>query len=307
MTRRLSERPASGTDGSGNRIRPVRVRPGRVRRGSALLPSLLLLVGAGAAACTLDLTDPPLEGDEPARLIIGITVSELEGEGACWSVRVSAWPLLRDGRFASAQDSTAHIAGTAHLPARRPHELSPFIYRTTRECGGLPEVVALHLPWLDGIGELDWPLEALPVPRGAVPAEVAVSAGGVARLDVPLVAPPFPSSGEVISFWNARVSRAPDAPPEQEDHQLLTNSSQSSSPSTPTTLSLGAPFTSVAGTLWDVRWGTLTRIDEGTPSGRLEAALEFSVTRVTRVRVVEDAAPAGDRGEPGQARPRLTP
>jgi hypothetical protein len=256
-------------------------------RGLPRLSLILLLAGAGA--CTLDLTDPPLEGDEPARLIIGITVSELEEEGSCWSVRVSAWPLLREGRFASIQDSTAHIAGAAHLPLRRPHELSPFIYRTTRECGSLPGVVPLGLPWLDEIGELDWPLEALPIPRGTAPTEVVVAVGGVAWLDVPLVPPPFPSTGEVISFWNARVSRAPDAPEEQEDHQLLTNSSASNSPSASTTLALGAPFTSVAGTLWDVRWGTLTRIDEVTPSGRLEAALEFSVTRVTRVRVVEDA------------------
>ncbi|TVR53371.1 MAG: hypothetical protein EA421_11430 [Gemmatimonadales bacterium] len=252
-------------------------------KGLSLLPLLLLLAATGA--CTLDLTDPPLVGDEPARLVIGITVSELEGEGACWSVRISAWPLLQDGRFVPARDSTAHIAGTAHLPARRPHELSPFIYRATRECGSLPEVVALSIPWLDGIGELDWPLEAMPFPRGVAPPEVEVPAGGVAWIDVPIVSPPFPFSGEVISFWNARVSRAPDAPEEQEDHQLLTNSSTSSS----TTFALGAPFTSVAGTLWDVRWGTLTRIDEATLSGRLEAALEFSVTRVTRLRVVEDA------------------
>ncbi len=278
MKGRLSEGSGSGADQGA----------ARVRRWSALVLSLLLLL-AGGGACTLDLTDPLREGDEPARVVIGISVSELEGEGACWSVRVSAWPLLRDGRFASAQDSTAHIAGTAHLPARRPHELSPFIYRAARECGSLPEVVALRLPWLDGVGELDWPLEALPVPRGAAPPEVVVSAGEVARLDVPLVPPPFPSTGEVISFWNARVSRALDAPAEQEDHQLLTNSSASPSASTPTTFALGAPFTSVAGTLWDVRWGTLTRIDEATPSGRLEAALEFSVTRVTRLRVVEDA------------------
>jgi len=278
MKGRLSGRSVSGADQDA----------ARVRWWSALVLSLLLLL-AGGGACTLDLTDPLREGDEPARVVIGISVSELEGEGTCWSVRVSAWPLLRDGRFAAAQDSTAHIAGTAHLPARRPHELSPFIYRATRECGSLPEVVALRLPWLDGVGELDWPLEALPVPRGAAPPEVVVSAGGVARLDVPLVPPPFPSTGEVISFWNARVSRAPDAPAEQEDHQLLTNSSASPSASTSTTFALGAPFTSVAGTLWDVRWGTLTRIDEATPSGRLEAALEFSVTRVTRLRVVEEA------------------
>jgi hypothetical protein len=256
-----------------------------------LRPLLLLLLLVGTGACVLDLTDPPLEGDEPARIVVGVTVSELEGEGACWSVRVSAWPLLRDGRFVSAQDSTAHIAGTAHLPLRRPHELSPFIYRTTRECGGLPGGVALSLPWLDGMGELHWPLEALPVPRGPAPSEVVVSAGTVAWLDVPMIPPPFPSTGEVISFWNARVSRAADAPEEQEDHQLLTNSS--ASPSSSTTLALGAPFTSVAGTLWDVRWGTLTRIDEVTPSGRLEAALEFSVMRVTRLRVVEEASPPG--------------
>jgi hypothetical protein len=140
-------------------------------------------------------------------------------------------------------------------------------------------------PWLDGIGELGWPLEALPLPRGVTPSEVVVSAGEVARIDVPLVWFPFFSSGEVLSYWSARVSRAPDAPGEQEDHQFLTNSSGGS----PSALAVGAPFTTVAGTLWDVRWGTLTRVDRVAPSGRLEAGLEFSVIRVTRLRVVDEA------------------
>ena len=285
MTRWPREGTPSGTGQSA----------GRVNRWSALVLLLPLLVGAGA--CTLDLTDPPLDGDEPARIIIGIAVSELEGEGACWSVRVSAWPLLRDGRFVAAPDSTAHIAGAEHLPLRRPHELSPFIYRTTRECGSLPGAVALSIPWLDGIGELDWPLEAMPVPRGVASSEVVVPAGAVAWIDVPLFPPPFSSSGEVISYWNARVSRASDAPGEQDDHQLLTNSSASS----PTALALGPPFTSVAGTRWDLRWASLTRIDEVTASGRLEVSLEFSVTRVTRLRVGEDTGPDTYRGGLGQA------
>jgi hypothetical protein len=262
----------------------------RVFRGLGLIFLLVLLDG-----CTVDLTDPPLVGDGPARLGMAFTVMDVEGEEGCWSVRVTARPLLREGRLAPVPDSTVYLAGEAYLPLRRPHELASFVYGATPRCGERPEFVSIQVPFLEGVEELNWPLGSLPMPWQEESNEVLVPRDGIVALGVPHFALPLDLPGEPRLDWTARVARAPDAPDDQEDHQLLTNSAERASNS----LSIGAPFTSVAGTVWEVRWGIFSRLDLTTASQRLEAALEYGVFRVTRFRVVEGEEEGEGEGPPG--------
>jgi hypothetical protein len=243
---------------------------------SALLPLT-------SQACTIDLTDPPVVGNEPQRLSIAFSVADLQGNDACWALRVSARPFLRDGRFVPVADSTVRVAGETHLPGPRAHELASFIYQTAPSCGARPAQVAIEVPFLEGVEDLAWPLTALPLPWEGESDPGLVPAGEIAYLDVPTVALPPDILGERRLDWTARVARSRDAAGDQEDHQLLSNSSEASG----TVLPVGAPFTSVAGSVWEVRWGIFSRIDRATPSGGLEASLEYGFQRITRIRVVD--------------------
>ncbi len=246
-------------------------------RGTARLLAALLLAG-----CTVDLTDPPLEGDGPARLSIAFTVSDLEDPQGCWSMAILARPVLRGGFLVPVSDSTIRVAGETLRPDPRPHELASFRYHTPTRCGDRPTSVSLEVPFLEEAGELNWPLGTLPMPWGGAD-EVEVPHGTTAVLPVPIFPALLALPGEPRLDWTARVARAPDAPPDQEDHQLLTNASEAVGGA----LRIGAPFTSVGGTRWDVSWGIFSRMDHTTPSERLEASLQYGILRLTRLRVGE--------------------
>ncbi len=242
-----------------------------------LLASLLL------GGCTLDLTDPPLVGDGPARLSIAFTVNDLEGSQGCWSMAVLARPVLRQGFLVPVSDSTIRVAGETLRPDPRPHELASFRYQTPTRCGERPGSVSLEVPFLDGAGGLNWPLGSLPMPWEGGTEEVQVPPGGTAVLSIPIFPALLALPGEPRLDWTARVSRAPDAAEGQDDHLLLTNASESPGG----VLRVGPPFTTAAGSRWEVSWGIFTRMDHTTPSEELEASLQYGILRLTRLRVGE--------------------
>jgi hypothetical protein len=234
-----------------------------------------LWMALGLVGCTLDLTEPFLVGDGPGTLSITLSLAETSPTEGCWSVRVLARPPHRDGRLVEVADSTVRIDGDAVFPARRAHELAVFVYEQPRRCGPRPDALALEIPYLAAEAALGWPMSQLPLPWGQGADTVRVRVGEIAQMAVPSLEPLSALGGRTRLDWSARVLRAPGAPSGQEDHQLLTNFSETASAMLP----LGAPFTGTAGARWEVQWAIFWRIDQTASDGRLNASLQYGVSR----------------------------
>jgi len=259
----------------------------RHRRVSLILFTLLGLLGLGA--CVLDLTDPFLVGDGPATLSVNLSLSETTGGEGCWSARILARPQHRDGRLIPIADSTVRIDGAPLLPSRRAHELAVFVYEQPRTCGPRRETLSIEIPYLNEVRQLEWPLERLPLPWGNAVDTVRVAPGGTGKLSVPRVLLSDQLGGRARLDWSARVLRATDAPAGQEDHQLLTNFSQTAKDFLP----VGAPFTGVPGSRWEIQWAIFSRVDRSLPSGELDASIQFGVSRSSFLLVDSEEAPGG--------------